>query len=217
MRVLCVAAHPDDEALGCGATLAKHSAVGDEVRILIMGTGATARGFAGQIEVDRLKVQAELASQSMGASVALQGLPDNRLDSLDLLDLAKIVEDALEAFPADVVYTHHAGDLNIDHRLVHQAVVTACRPTGKPVKSILTFEVQSSTEWGHEVFSPTVFVNVAGVPMVKKLEALKCYAEEMRAFPHPRSVEAIKALAAWRGATAGVREAEAFMVVREVR
>ena len=132
--ILVVAAHPDDEILGCGGVLASHAAKGDTVHILIVAEGATSRDsrrdpHAREPELAGLKAAASCAASAIGAeSPRLLGLPDNRLDSLPLLDVIKPVEAVVEAVAPEIVYTHHAGDLNVDHRIVHQAVVTACRP-----------------------------------------------------------------------------------------
>jgi LmbE family N-acetylglucosaminyl deacetylase len=146
-------------------------------------------------------------------------MADNRLDSVDLLDIVKLVEDHVSACRPDIVYTHHGGDLNIDHRRVHEAVLTACRPLpGMGSRAVYAFETPSSTEWADEtlpVFRPTRFVDISDT-LDTKLAALDAYESEMRAFPHPRSIESVTALARWRGACAGVAAAEAFVVVHEV-
>ena len=153
-QILVVVAHPDDEVLGCGGTIAAHSDSGDDVQILIVAEGATSR----LRDRDRNQVSDELsllaqashkATSILGASgVELLHLPDNRLDSLDRLDLIKLIEDRIHLHRPKVVYTHHAGDVNVDHRRLHEAVVTACRPTpDNHVKRLLSFEVPSSTEW----------------------------------------------------------------------
>lgn len=225
-RVLIVAAHPDDEVLGCGGAIARHAALGDEVHILIMAEGATARGPAREPdarvkEIEALRHAAQEAARILGAHPpTFAGLPDNRLDGIELLDVVKVVEAGLAKMRPSVVYTHHGGDLNVDHRIVHQAVVTACRPLpGALVRSLLAFETPSSTEWSTpaigRAFQPTRFVDIAA-HLEKKLDALRCYASEMRDFPHPRSQEGVDALARLRGATAGCMAAEAFEIVREL-
>ena len=218
MRVLAVGAHPDDCELGAGATLARHAASGDEVSILVLSAGAASRG----IEIpgstpDALRQQATDAAKVLGADVCVLEYPDQRFDAVDFLNLVKSVELILEQVKPEHVYTHFAHDLNLDHRLTYQAVITACRPIGFPVLRIESCEVPSSTEWGEVAFRPTVFVDVAGHPLRRKLEALACYKGEMREAPHPRSADAVKALSRWRGTTAGVMDAEAFVLVREVR
>lgn len=224
--VLIVAAHPDDEILGAGATLARHVGAGDVVHALILAEGATARDSRRQAgarasELDALRKASACAAAAIGAQPPrFGGLPDNRLDSCALLDIVKIVEAAVAQLKPAVLYTHHGGDLNVDHRIVHAAVVTACRPLpGACCRAIYTFETPSSTEWASSeqsvAFRPTRFVDAAGT-LEAKLAALACYEAEMRSFPHPRSSEAVRALAAWRGASVGLAAAEAFQIVREV-
>jgi LmbE family N-acetylglucosaminyl deacetylase len=220
VTVLVVAAHPDDEVLGCGATIACHVERGDAVEILILGTGALSREGADPGEPARLARQAEEAARILGArQVRVLDLPDNRFDSVDILEIIKRVEAEIGRVDPEVVYTHHAGDLNIDHRRTFDAVLTACRPQGSGgVRRILSFEVPSSTEWqaptSGRCFHPNVFVDV-GRTIDRKVAALAAYSEEMRPFPHPRSPEAVRALGAWRGASAGFPAAEAFVLIRE--
>lgn len=216
MRVLCVVAHPDDEVLGCGATLARHVLAGDEARVVILSTGATSRPEVVASDVIGLREAAMAAARIIGATVSVGTMPDNRLDSVDLLDVVQTVEMALDRFSPEVVYTHAATDLNVDHRLTHQAVVTACRPVPEcSVKRLLAFEVPSSTEWGTG-FQPNVFVGMSEEALDRKMKALECYAAEMRPYPHARSREAVEALARVRGVQAGVPVAEAFVLVREI-
>ena len=220
MNVLAVAAHPDDEVLGCGATLARHADRGDAVSVLILGTGALSRPEGTAAQVAALGEQAQAAGRILGVrEVRVLDLPDNRFDSLDLLDIVRRVEVELTRLAPDIVYTHHAADLNVDHRRTFEAVVTACRPTGPDgPRRVLSFEVPSSTEWqpptAAPAFAPNVFVDV-DVTLERKVAALAAYVGEVRPFPHPRSAEALRALAAWRGASAGLRAAEAFALVRE--
>jgi len=222
-KVLVVAAHPDDEVLGCGGTIANHSMAGDTVFILLLSNGVASRDIAEvallEQQIQQRKVSAEKAAKVLGAQVLeLLGYPDNRMDSVDLLDVVKNVESYINGIHPDIVYTHHSSDVNIDHRIVHDAVIAACRPQpGESVKKLLFFEVPSSTEWrpGSSMlpFSPGYFVDIS-VTLEKKLKALEVYHQEMRDFPHPRSIEACQYLARWRGATIGVEAAEAFEVGR---
>ncbi|MGF1609147.1 MAG: PIG-L deacetylase family protein [Kiloniellales bacterium] len=225
-RVLVVAAHPDDEVLGCGGTSARHAAAGDDVHVLVLAEGATSRDLARQAtersaEISALRDAAAAAAETLGTRAPrFAGLPDNRLDGHDLLDVVKIVEAVVADLRPSIVYCHHGGDLNVDHRIVHQAVVTACRPLpGAPVRRLLAFETPSSTEWSTTAtgpaFRPACFVDISR-HLDRKLAALRCYAAEMRAFPHARSLEAVEALARVRGAAAGVAAAEAFEPVREL-
>ena len=226
-QILVVAAHPDDEVLGCGGTIARHADSGDQVQVLIVAEGSTSR----QLERDRAQVRDELSALAKAAKTAgsilgaagveLLDLPDNRLDSLDRLDLIKLIEECVERHQPECVYVHHAGDLNVDHRRLHEAVVTACRPTpGHVVKRLLSFEVASSTEWqppgSAPAFHPNWFVDISD-QWERKRQALEAYASEMRDWPHARSVKALEHLARWRGAQVGVDAAEAFCLLRSLR
>ncbi len=221
--IMIVAAHPDDEILGVGGTAARHVRNGDRVEVLIVAEGATSRTalrdtISTADELSVLRESARRAAVELGTRPPrFLGLPDNRLDSLDLLDLVKAVDAVVTEVQPDIVYTHHAGDLNIDHGLVQRAVLTACRPLpGAKIKAIYGFETMSSTEWGSgNAFTPTRFVTIAD-QMPAKMAALGHYKVEMRPFPHARSLEAVEALARLRGAQAGVIAAEAFTVLLEV-
>ena len=222
--VLVVAAHPDDEVLGCGGTLARHAAKGDVVNILILAEGATSRAEAPGAgkeagTIAALREAAAKAAKILGAQPPrFAGLPDNKMDSLPLLEVVKEVEKIIAETRPSIVYTHHHGDLNIDHRITHQAALTACRPLpGAPVKALYGFETLSSTEWAgpeaQNAFCPQHFCDISQ-QLAAKLEALRCYNLEMRPFPHPRSFEAVEALARLRGASAGLTAAEAFETIR---
>jgi LmbE family N-acetylglucosaminyl deacetylase len=220
-RILVVAAHPDDEVLGCGGTIARLTAEGRQVHLLFLADGENARGTVKSEVVAERQSMAFAAAQELGAMVpTFLQFPDNRLDSIDLLDLVQAVEQHSSAIRPEVVITHFSGDLNVDHQRCSQAVLTAFRPTpGQSVRSILAFEVPSSTEWqfggSADGFAPNAFFDITA-HLDTKLAALRAYEKELRAFPHSRSIEAVEALARWRGATIGVNAAEAFMVVRTI-
>ncbi len=224
--VLVVAAHPDDEVLGCGGTMARLAEEGHEVRVAILAEGITSRyqerEQADQKQLGHLHGNAQQAADKVGAKeLVLCKLPDNRLDTIPLLDIVKLVEDLIEKFRPSVIYTHHSGDLNIDHGVVHRAVLTATRPTpGQGVREVYAFEVASSTEWAFHrlepLFRPNVFVDI-GATLETKVAALACYETEARKFPHPRSPEAVRAIAMRWGSVAGFQAAEAFEIVRSLR
>lgn len=222
--VAVVAAHPDDEVLGCGGTIARMANDGHDVHVLLLGDGETSRAssFSDPIDSEAVTARNAAAREACAilgcASVESLELPDNRLDGVNLIDVVKHIEAFLLRFQPETVLTHHFGDLNIDHRVVHEAVLTACRPQlDHPVKKVLFFEVPSSTEWRFSgvvpAFAPNWFVDISST-LETKLEALKAYDTELRAFPHPRSLEAVEALARWRGATVGMTAAEAFALGR---
>lgn len=218
--VLIVAAHADDEVLGCGGTIARHVFEGDAVHVVFMADGVGSRG------ADRL---GELKERNQARDEALRVLgvaewhaldfPDNRMDQVPLLDVVRKLESIIEKLQPKRVLTHHCGDLNVDHRLTHEAVMTACRPVpGFSVREILTFEVMSSTEWntpGAASFVPNTFVDISDY-LPKKLEAMAAYEIEMRPAPHSRNVSHIEALARHRGNCVGVEAAEAFVTVRVI-
>lgn len=216
-RVLIIAAHPDDEVLGAGGVIARHADAGNPVDIVFLADGVTARPGVGGLE--RRHDAARRAAQILKANEPVFfDFPDNRLDTVSLLDVVQAVEQVVAKSAPDIVYTHHGGDLNVDHRVVHQAVLTAMRPLpGTKYRQIFAFEVSSSTEWAAgDAFRPNHFVNVAAT-LERKIAALEAYAEEMRPFPHARSLEAVRALAAWRGAAAGLHAAEAFVTLRSIQ
>lgn len=220
--VLVVAAHSDDEALGCGGVIAKHSMQGHKVDIVFMTDGVSSRSGVGVID----KLSRSRAAQNACSILRINQMhtfsfPDNELDKASLLDIVKAVESIVEMVKPDIVYTHHHGDLNIDHQLTHQAVMTACRPMpGGTVKELFGFEVLSSTEWntpaGHLAFLPNCFIDISD-QMALKIKALEAYSDEMREIPHSRTIEHCKILAAHRGYTIGVHAAEAFVTYRLIR
>lgn len=225
MTILVVAAHPDDEVLGCGGTIARSVREGADVFIAILGEGVTSRYSnreeADQRLVETLHGQCEEAARILGAKALFTyKLPDNRFDTLPLLDIIKIIEELIDRLHPSAIYTHYDGDLNVDHCLVNRAVLTATRPTeGCPVEDVFAFEVPSSTEWafsrGTDSFRPNVFVDVRDT-LGEKIRAMQTYTGEVREFPHPRSEEALRAIATRWGSTVGVHSAEAFELVRSI-
>ncbi len=216
-KILVVAAHPDDEVLGCSGTIARHVSDGDKVHMVFMSDGVTSRMGVELNEVEVRKQAAKDASNILGIveSPRFLGFPDNRMDTVALLDVVQTLEQVINEIGPEVIYTHHLGDLNIDHKITHQAVMTACRP--KPefcVREIYSFEVLSSTEWStNNPFIPNYFVDISDM-LELKISAIKAYNSELCVFPHARSVESIKALAIYRGASAGLNAAEAFKIER---
>jgi LmbE family N-acetylglucosaminyl deacetylase len=224
-KILVVAAHPDDEILGMGGTITKHIKDGDKLSVCILGEGITSRyerrEEAKKEEIQQLEEASRRALEILGVKdVSYHQMPDNRFDSIALLDIVKIVEKIMRRVRPDVVYTHHRGDLNIDHRIVFDAVMVAARPQGSSrVKKILSFEVPSSTDWAEpsseKAFLPNVFVDISET-LNKKIEAIKAFQSEIREFPHPRSIEAITITAKKWGTKVGLNTVETFMIVRDI-
>ena len=226
MKSLVIAAHPDDEVLGCGGTVSRLAEEGNEIYIAILGEGITSRykkrDRADKKLVERLHVNIKQVAKILGVKdVFTRKLPDNRFDTIPLLDVIKIVEALINDLKPEIIYTHHGGDLNIDHRVVNRAVLTATRPVkDQGVKEIYAFEIPSSTEWSfshfHPVFRPNVFIDISDT-LETKVKAMSLYDSEARVFPHPRSSEAIRAVARRWGSVAGCEAAEAFELIRLIR
>lgn len=223
MKVLTIAAHPDDEVLGAGGTMLKHAMNGDEVHVLIMATGITSRLSDKNISkkdilnIEKLKSHSKKASSLLNVKkLTHNSLPDNEMDSIPLLEVVKIIEEKIEKFKPEKIYTHHYGDLNIDHRITYNAVLTACRPIKTSVKEIVCFEIPSSTEWNYpQKFNPNYFVNITK-QLNKKIKAMEEYKGEIRKFPHPRSSKYLRVLAEKWGAVSGNNAAEAFEIIRKI-
>lgn len=219
-NVLVVAAHPDDELLGCGGTLARLVEDGRRVGVLILAEGVTSRyrerEMAPPEEVEAYRDLCRRVGEKLGVSYhRMAGLPDNRMDTVPLLALAKTVETAIQEFEPVLVLTHHPGDLNVDHGLTFRAVMVAARPLPKrAIRGLLTFETPSSTEVAFQRVAPAFqansYVSLAERHLERKWAALSLYDGEMRSYPHPRSAEALRAVAQARGIQVGVPLAEAF-------
>lgn len=225
MKILVIAAHPDDEVLGCGATIAKHVKQGDIVEILILGDGITARYEENELnnpevveKVRKINEDAINASRVMGvARLEIKGYPCTRFDKFPLRDFAGIIERKIREFKPDRIYTHGPNDVNIDHGIVYKAVQTATRPAGPDcVKEVFLMEILSGTEWNFlETFRPDYYINV-GDTIQLKVDALNKYQNERREFPHPRSEEGMVILAKKRGSEVGLGYAEAFKTYRVI-
>jgi LmbE family N-acetylglucosaminyl deacetylase len=222
--ILILAAHPDDEVLGCGGTIAKLANDGATIHVAFLADGVFSRVGNSIDQDEELHIRRSAAQKSceiLGVkSVSFGEFPDNRMDTVALLDITRELEGLLTKHKPEMIFTHHSGDVNIDHRRMHEATVTACRPQpGHPVKTLLNFEVPSSTEWqlsgSAPIFAPNWFVDISDT-LDQKLAALDFYSSELRDWPHPRSRQAIEHLARWRGASVGVDAAEAFMLGRKL-
>ena len=216
-KILVAVAHPDDEVLGCGALLACMTAAGHTVSVLFATDGEGGRGGDAGRSADRMAA-ADAAARMIGAAPPFWlGLPDQRLDTVPRLDIIQAIERRLDMIGPDLILTHDPSDLNLDHRIVYDAVSVAARPLPTSrCRALLTFETPSSTDYGailgQSVFRPNLFIDVSR-GFDAKLAALGCYPSELRDEPHPRSVERIRALAQIRGAAAGLPMAEAYRVV----
>lgn len=223
-KILIIAAHPDDEVLGCFGTVAKLINQGYEAYTLILGEGKTSREDIRNVEnnteeLNVLNNEIISANKIIGIKkVFIESLPDNRFDSVDLLDIVKIISKVKEEVKPDIIFTHYENDLNIDHQLTYKAVITATRPMiDECVKEIYSFEVLSSTEWNYPLsFSPDTFFDISDT-LNLKIDAMKEYSSELCIYPHPRSLEGIELNAKYNGVRVGRNYVEAFKSVRVIK
>jgi len=218
--ILIVVAHPDDEILGCGATIARLVKEGYTAYTLILSEGKTSRDIKNH-KIDRVSFSKEIkkANDKIGVKkVFIENFPDNRFDSVDLLDIIKVISTVKDKINPDIIFTHYEKDLNIDHQITYQAVITAARPMqDESVKEIYSFEILSSTEWQYPLsFSPDTFFDVSDTLKCKK-RAMKKYKSELCEYPHPRSLKAIKLNASYHGMRVGKKYVEAFKSVRVIK
>jgi LmbE family N-acetylglucosaminyl deacetylase len=220
-KILVIAAHPDDEVLGCGGTISKLVQQGSNVYTLLLGEGQTARGKVSQDEIDTLNKEMHKANEVMGVKkIFWLKFPDNRFDQVALLDIVKEIEKIIDIVKPDTIFTHHFGDLNIDHQITYKAVLIATRPLPeKNIKEIYSFEVPSSTEWNgfsaSTAFIPNVFIDISNT-IDKKIEAMTKYKSELKDYPHPRSLKHIRELAVVNGSIVGLNYCEAFVLIRRI-
>ncbi|WP_161594703.1 UDP-4-amino-4,6-dideoxy-N-acetyl-beta-L-altrosamine N-acetyltransferase [Helicobacter sp. MIT 11-5569] len=218
-RILIVAAHPDDEVLGCFGSVARFIKQGAEAYTLILGEGKTSRGTTSKEELEILNQEFELANKSIGIKkVFREYFPDNCFDSVSLLDIVKAVEKIKNIVKPNIIFTHFENDLNIDHKITYQAVLTATRPLpNECVKQIYSFEILSSTEWNFGVsFGGNVFFDISET-IEDKIKAMRYYQSELCEYPHPRSLKGIEIQARLQGMRVGMEYAESFILVRDVR
>lgn len=225
-RILAVVAHPDDEIIGVGGTLCRHADEGDVVKVVILGDGKSSRKDKYEKldnnEVEKSNIETKEALLKLGIKdFHKEFLPDNRFDSMEILDLAKLVSKHVKEFKPETVYTHHFGDLNIDHQMCSEAVVIACRPTeNETVKQVFMFETLSSTEMAGygatNVFLPNYFVDIQK-QLDRKIESMSCYKSELKNYPHPRSLESIKINAQLWGTKVNTLAVEPFSLFRELK
>ena len=223
-KVLSILAHPDDEVLGCGGTIARLSKKGNEIYVLILGEGITSRDDIRdkqkrKSEILALRRQAEKANKLLGIKkIFFYDFPDNRFDTVPFLDIVKVIEKIKNQIKPEIIFTHYEKDLNIDHQITYKAVITATRPLEKEnVKEIYSFEIPSSTEWSYPLsFSPNMFYDISETIDVK-IKALKEYKSELKKYPYPRSLEGVELTAKNWGMKVGLNYAEAFKIVRIVK
>jgi len=213
-RVLVIAAHPDDEVLGCGGTVALHARAGSEVYAAIACEGESLRygqGGIGQSE------HMQRAAETLGVrAVRWLGFPDQRLDTITLTDIIAPLERAIRELRPDVVYCQYGGDVNRDHELLFKAALVATRPTEYCIGAVYAFDTASSTEWAFpRSFVPDTWVDISET-LETKIAAMACYESELRAYPHPRSLEALRNRAKAWGNQSCMEAAEVFMTVRQI-
>jgi len=223
-KILIIAAHPDDEVLGCFGTVAKLIKQGYEAYTLILGEGKTSRDEKRDKEkkLNEIKIlneEIQKANSLIGIKKTfVYNFPDNRFDSIDLLDIIKVISNIKDEIKPDIIFTHFENDLNIDHQITYKAVLTATRPMeNESVKEIYSFEILSSTEWNCPIsFSPDVYFDISDT-IKDKLKAMDCYKSELRKYPHPRSLEGIKLNAKYWGMRVGKKAVESFKCVRIIK
>ena len=227
-NIMLVVAHPDDELLGLGATM--HKLIHEQkchIHVVILGEGITSRADSRDTKLweNELATHRENINKAQAAigyqSVSIYDFPDNRFDTVSLLDIIKVIEKEKSNFKPEVIFTHHGGDLNIDHQRTFEAVITACRPMEhEQVKTIITFETPSGTEWRASTdprhFIPNLFFSVSKEDLDVKIRAMECYYYERRDYPHPRSPKALTIQAQRWGVSVGCEFVEAFSLVREI-
>jgi LmbE family N-acetylglucosaminyl deacetylase len=229
VKILIVAAHPDDEVLGMGGTILRHSKLKDIVKIVYLATGISSRqkyddkikskklSDINKNKIKNLQSDAKKAAKILKVKdMSFYDFPDNELDSIPLLKIVKVIENEIKKFKPDIVYTNHFGDLNIDHRVTYNATLTACRPVNNKIKKLISFEVPSSTEWNYpQSFNPNYFINIEK-EVDSKINSFKMFKSEIRNFPHPRSSLNLKIIAQKWGSVSGFKFAEAFEIIRQV-
>ena len=224
-KILIIAAHPDDEVLGAGGAIVKHVENGNEVSLLIVTDGSTSqyKDDPKLLEIiEEKKKETESCARTLGIKNVYYGdLPDMKLDSIPHIDINNVIENVIDEVNPSIVYTHFYGDVNKDHRCVYESTLVACRPTqNQIVKRIFLYYVPSSTEWNlqipNSIFMPNWYEKLTEREAEIKYDAFKCYKEELREYPHPRSIEYLRNLDVSNGNKIGAEFAECFMLVRNI-
>tara|TARA_B110000046_G_scaffold169639_1_gene188905 strand:+ start:591 stop:1301 length:711 start_codon:yes stop_codon:yes gene_type:complete len=228
-KIMIIVAHPDDELLGLGSTI--HHLIKNynvNVHTVILGEGLTSRTESRNKEKWKNELNIHNSNTNLAKKIIgyhtlnTHQFPDNRFDSMPLLDIIKVIEKEKDEFNPEIIFTHHHGDLNIDHQITHEAVITSFRPTENEIsESIITFETPSSSEWNIQnhknLFTPNLFFEISDDDLEAKISAMESYTFEKRNYPHPRSPRALKIIAQRNGLTVGVEYAEAFNIVRSIK
>lgn len=227
-KILVIGAHPDDEILGAGGAIAKHTAQGDEVYACLLCEHVMARKH--KPEHSLFLEQVHAAKNVVGIQeILFFDFPNIQMNTVPTLKIVQAIEEAIVRFKPEVVYTHHGGDVNDDHQVVFRATMAAVRLPERGnhpalprnmIREVLCYETPSSTEWAPPLpanaFLPNVYVDIKDY-LDRKLSALQCYENVVRPSPHPRSLEAIKAKAEIRGMESGLEAAEAFLLIRRLQ
>lgn len=222
-KVLIVAAHPDDEVIGVGGTIARYVSEGAVVKVLIVTDGSTSQYRNNPDLLNILaekKIETERAAALLGVREVIYGnLPDMRLDVVEHTMVNSVIEKVIDDFQPNIVFTHFWGDVNLDHQCVCKSTLVACRPVpGQSVRQLYGYYVQSSTDWNvqstNNAFMPTMFVDISGEYADIKYKAMACYSAELREYPHPRSIEALRVNDCANGIHVGMNAAECFVVYR---
>lgn len=218
MKILIIAAHPDDEILGVGGTINKYIKEGHEVYVYIVTDGSTAQYTDDLLKKEQKERNIQAVKKILNITEIIHDdLPDMKLDTVPHLDINKKISSVLHNIKPEIVFTHHFGDINKDHQIIYESTMVACRPTNEFIKEIYTYEVLSATEWGENYsFIPNTYIELTSEDLLKKIEALNAYETEIRKYPHPRSSEAVENLAKTRGNTILANYAEAFHLVRKI-
>lgn len=224
-RVLVIAAHPDDEVLGMGGTIAKYAEHGAEIALLIVTDGSTSQ-YVGNPDLEKIikekKNETKACADILGIKhIFYGGLPDMKLDITPHVEVNRVIENVIDEFQPTIVFTHFVGDVNKDHQCVYESTLVACRPVSEQcVKKIFLYSVPSSTEWNVQtastVFLPNWFEDINGRCAEKKYQGLECYTTELREYPHPRSVEYLKTADIAEGNRVGLLAAESFILLRSI-
>ena len=235
MKVLVIVAHPDDEVLGMGGTLRKLSVKKHDIKVVFLATGIAARRsdkFRNETkykinktlikkmeeQIKKLRLDAKRALKILGIDdIEFYNFPDNEMDTISNLEITKTIENIIKKFKPDVIYTHTKNDINVDHRAIFNATITATRPSTRVnVKKVICFEVPSSSEWNFgDTFSPNIFVDIKRELSYKK-KAIQAYKTELKKFPHPRSANSLDIIAKRWGTVSGFEASEAFELIREL-